>query len=129
MFYGYEVTYWGAKNQRLKFALPHVLGKVDCPYGSSWYSSSDYGMAVKINRNNDLRRFSIPHHNTKNRKQLYDEQTSVERCNFRFIDHLTANDLHVGGIDNVKTHIYLNAIVLLASALAMAKMTSQKKSA
>jgi hypothetical protein len=35
--------------------------------------------------------------------------------------YLTADQLHVWGIQKVTTHQYLNAIVLLASALAIAK--------
>lgn len=34
--------------------------------------------------------------------------------------YLTADDMHVWGIKKVTTHQYLNAIVLLASALALA---------
>jgi hypothetical protein len=43
--------------------------------------------------------------------------------------YLTANSLHVWGIEKVKSHIYLNAIVLLVSALAMAKENKGKKAA
>jgi hypothetical protein len=31
-------------------------------------------------------------------------------------------DVHAGGMQKVKNHVYLNVIVLLASASAMAKM-------
>ncbi|MEJ9281200.1 DDE transposase, partial [Ureibacillus thermosphaericus] len=57
------------------------------------------------------------------------ERTSVERCNSRMKSYLTANSLHVWGIDKVKTHIYLNAIVLLISALAMAKESKKQQTA
>ena len=76
-------------------------------------------MVVKINIKDDLRRFSIPHRNSNKWNELYKERTSVERCNSRFKQYLTANSLHVGGIDKVKTHVFFNAIVLLASALAL----------
>lgn len=76
-------------------------------------------MVVKINAKDDLRRFSIPHRNTRKWNDLYNERGSVERCNSRLKEYLTANDLHVGGIEKVKTHIYINAIILLASALAL----------
>jgi transposase, IS5 family len=39
--------------------------------------------------------------------------------------YLTADQLHVWGIQKVTTHQYLNAIVLLASALASAKQRVQ----
>jgi len=92
-------------------------------------SSSNYGMVVKVDIKKDVRRYSNPHRDTKRWKELYNERTSVERCNSRMKSYLTANSLHVWGIEKVKTHIYLNAIVLLVSALAMAKENKGKKAA
>ncbi|MEK4874077.1 transposase [Bacillus sp. FSL W8-0102] len=126
---GYEMTYWGANKDQLKFRCPHATGKVDCPLGMAACSSSNYGMVVKINVNKDLRRYSNPHRDSKRWKELYNERTSVERCNSRMKSDLTANSLHVWGIDKVKTHIYLNAIVLLVSALAMAKESKKQQTA
>ncbi|GAB7058213.1 hypothetical protein JCM16163A_49620 [Paenibacillus sp. YK5] len=57
-------------------------------------------------------------------KELYNERTSVERCNSRLKTYLTADAMHMWGIRKVTTHQYLNAIVLLASALAMVKHSS-----
>lgn len=124
---GYEMTYWGAENNQLKFRCPHATGKVDCPLGMASCSSSNYGMVVKVSTNKDLRRYSNPHRDSKRWKELYNERTSVERCNSRMKSFLTANSLHVWGIEKVKTNIYLNAIVLLASALAVAKENKDKK--
>jgi IS5 family transposase len=118
---GYDMVYWGCDGSYLKFRCPHAVGKFDCPYGMSWCSSSNYGMVVKVNVRDDLRRFSIPHRNGQNWNELYSQRTSVERCNYRLKEYLTANDLHVGGIKKVTTHAFLNAIVLLASALALKK--------
>jgi IS5 family transposase len=116
---GYDMVYWGADGDRLKFRCPHVLGKVDCPLGAAACSDSNYGMVLKQNIADDVRRFSNPHRNTRRWTELYNERTAVERCNSRLKENLTANDVHVSGIDKVTTHVYLNAIVLLASALAM----------
>lgn len=118
---GYEMNYWGYEKNYLKFRCPHAAGKVNCPHGTIWCSDKDYGMVVKINVNDDLRRFCIPHRNSKNWQKIYDKRTSVERCNSRLKENLTTNQLDVGGIGKVKTHIYLNVIVLLASALAANK--------
>ncbi len=46
---GFEMTYWGCDKKYLKFRCPHATGKVECPHGTSWCSSSNYGMVVKIN--------------------------------------------------------------------------------
>lgn len=126
---GYEMVYWGCDKNYLKFRCPHALGKVDCPNGMTWCSSSNYGMVVKVNVNDDLRRFSLPHRGTKRWEELYDKRTSVERCNSRLKENLTANELHVRGIKKVTTYAYLNAIVLLATALASkrAKRSPQEK--
>jgi len=83
-------------------------------------SSSSYGMEVKVDAKDDLRRFSSPHRDTKRWKELYNERTSVERCNSRMKTYLTADNMHVCGIQKVTTHQYLNAIVLLVSALSAA---------
>jgi IS5 family transposase len=117
---GFAMTYWGADGNHLKFRCPHATGKVDCPLGMAACSSSNYGMVVKVDTQSDLRRYSSPHRDTKRWKELYNERTSVERCNSRMKAYLTADDMHVWGIQKVTTHQYLNAIVLLASALAMA---------
>lgn len=54
-------------------------------------------------------------------KELYKQRTSMERCNSRLKEHLTANRIQVSGIYKVKTHVYFNVIALLATALAVAK--------
>jgi len=71
-------------------------------------------MVVKIRAFDDPRRFSMPHRDSKSWNELYKQRTSVERCNSRLKDYLTANDLHLGGIHKVATYAFINAIVLLA---------------
>ncbi len=56
---------------------------------------------------------------TRGWKELYNERTSVERCNSRLKEHLTMNDVHLRGIRKVTAHAYLNAIVLLVSVMAV----------
>ena len=126
---GFEMTYWGVDKNALKFRCPHATGKVDCPMGTTWCSSSNYGMVKKVHVDEDLRRFCSPHRDTKRWKELYNERSSVERCNAQFKTHLTANRAHVSGIDKVTTHVYLNAIVLLVSALAVVRADTNKQAA
>lgn len=122
---GFAMTYWGADGDYLKFRCPHATGKVDCPLGMAACSSSNYGMVVKVDAKDDLRRYCSPHRDTKRWKELYNERTSVERCNSRMKTYLTADDIHVWGIQKVMTHQYLNAIVLLVSALSAARKKNQ----
>ncbi|MNC08611.1 Transposase DDE domain protein [compost metagenome] len=118
---GFPMTYWGQEKAHLKFRCPHATGQVDCPLGMAACSSSNYGMVIKINSQTDLRRYALPHRESRGWKELYHKRTSVERCNSRMKTYLTANQHHVWGIQKVTTHQYLNAIVILASALAIAK--------
>lgn len=118
---GFPMTYWGKEKVHLKFRCPHATGQVNCPLGMAACSSSNYGMVVKINSQTDFRRYALPHRESRGWKELYNKRTSVERCNSRMKTYLTADQLHVWGIQKVTTHQYLNAIVLLASALAIAK--------
>lgn len=124
---GYDMVYWGKDGHFLKFRCPHVLGKVDCPFGSAWCSDSNYGLVVKIDSTDDLRRFSLPHRGTQAWNELYNQRTSSERCFSRLKENLTVNDLHLGGIKKVKSYAFLNAVALLASALAV-KRTQKEKS-
>lgn len=117
---GYPMTYWGGDGDFLKFRCPHATGKVVCPLGMAACSPSNYGMVVKVDTKDDVRRYCSPHRDTKRWKELYNERTSVERCNSRMKTYLTADDMNVWGILKATTHQYLNAIVLLVSALSAA---------
>ena len=123
---GFAMTYWGADQDVLKFRCPHATGKVECPLGMSACSSSNYGMVVKVDVKEDLRRYCNPHRDTRRWKDLYKERTSVERCNSRLKSYLTADDLHVWSIQKVTTHLYINAICLLVSALSLATRKTQE---
>jgi len=78
---GYPMVYWGCnkKTGELKFRCPHVCGKVNCPMGSDWCSSSNYSYVVKKHVKEDPRSFCMPHRGTTTWTALYNERTSVER--------------------------------------------------
>ncbi|MFI2859287.1 hypothetical protein ACH6EH_19570 [Paenibacillus sp. JSM ZJ436] len=121
----FPMTYWGADGDHLKFRCPYATRKVDCPLGKASCSASNYGMVVKVDTRSDLGPYSSPHRDTKYWKKLYNERTSVERCYSRLKTYLIADAKHVWGIQKVTTHQYLNAIVLLASAIAMARKSKK----
>jgi transposase len=117
---GYRMTYWGGSNGVNKFRCPHVMGKCDCPFGSSWCSDSNYGMVIKTRARQDSRLFTVPHRGTLNWKHLYNKRTTVERCFGRLKEHLgLETGLNVRGIKKVKTHAYLSAITMIASVVAV----------
>ncbi len=93
---GYEMPYWGCdkKAGTLKFRCPHVLGKVDCPQGSNWCSSSDYGCVVKKHVADDPRSFCLPHRGSREWKKLYNLRSSAERLFSRGKEKL--------GLDNIR---------------------------
>lgn len=124
---GYPMVYWGADAKRgeLKFRCPHVCGKVDCPQGSSWCSSSDYGMVVKCKIADDLRGHSLPHRSSRTWKELYNLRTSVERVFSRLKEMLGADSLKVRGLQKVTAHLTLCCIVLLAGTLALNRNQSK----
>lgn len=117
---GYSMTYWGGSDGVNKFRCPHVTGKCDCPFGSSWCSDSNYGMVIKTRVRQDPRLFCTPHRGTANWQNLYNKRTTVERCFGRFKEHLgLETGLNVRGINKVKTHVYLSAITMIASVITV----------
>nr|WP_054696360.1 hypothetical protein [Syntrophomonas palmitatica] len=76
---GYRMVYWGGSKGVNKFRCPHIMGKCDCPFGSSWCSDSNYGMVIKTRARQDPRLFCTPHRGTTNWQSLYNKRTCVER--------------------------------------------------
>ncbi len=124
---GYPMVYWCADTKRgeLKFRCPHVCGKVGCPQGSSWCSSSNYGMVVKCKIADDLQGHSLPRRTNRNGKKFYNLRTSVECVFSRLKKMLGANFLKVRGIQKVTAHLTLCCIVLLAGMLALSRNQSK----
>lgn len=118
---GYRMVYWGSDKKGCnKFRCPHVLGKVDCPHGSAWCSSSNYGLVVKTRVKEDPRRFTTPHRGSKNWKKIYNKRTAVERCFGRLKEHLNMRNLNVRGIKKAKARVLLSCIAMLSIALLSA---------
>ncbi len=116
---GFKMTYWGHHHGINKFRCPHVLGKVDCPFGSAWCSSSNYGLVVKTKAKDDPRMFNTPHRGSSNWKQLYNQRTASERCFGRQKEHLGLDEIRHRGVEKVETHAYLCNIALLATVIAI----------
>lgn len=116
---GYKMVYWGHDNGTLKFRCPHAAGKVNCPMGSHWCSSSNYGAVVKKNIEDNPRYFSYPHRGSKKWNKLYNERTCVERTFSRLKEYLGLKHLTLKGIMKTKVHVLLNCISLIAGTLAV----------
>jgi transposase len=115
---GYPMIYWGSdKNGCNKFRCPHVLGKVNCPHGLAWCSSSNYGLVVKTRVKDDPRRFNTPHRGSKNWTKIYNKRTSVERCFGRLKEYLSLKNLNVRGFKKVKARVLLSCIAMLSTSM------------
>ncbi|WP_434579307.1 transposase [Thermoanaerobacterium thermosaccharolyticum] len=128
-FMRYELAYWGKDGDYLKFRCPHVLGKVDCPHGSSWCSNSNYGYCLKINYKKNNRYFSFPIRSSDEWQEIYNLRTSIERCNSRLKDYLNTDNLCSAGIKKVKAFALLNCIALVAVTITVNVNASLPKEA
>lgn len=126
---GYRMAYWGydAEDGTNKFRCPHVVGKVDCPQGSCWCSSSSYGRVVKTRVAEDPRRFCAPHRGSRTWQYIYDRRTSAERCFSRLKENLGANNLRVCGIKKVLLHQVICSVALIAGTLAVNILETQRQ--
>ena len=116
---GYQMTYWGYDNGSFKFRCPHMTGKVNCPMGTNWCSSSNYGAVVKKRISDNPRYFTYPHRGTAEWQELYNERTSVERTFARLKENLGLNNITVRGIRKTKVHVLLSCIALVAGTIAV----------
>ncbi len=123
---GYAMVFWGCDGKSNKFRCPHVLGKVDCPFGSNWCSSSNYGNVVKTRVSKDPRYISFPHRGSETWQKLYNERTSVERCFSGLKENLNLDKIMVAGKKKVTTHVLLCLIALVGAKLAVEAVNRQE---
>ena len=123
------MTYWGYDNGSIKFRCPHAMGKVNCPMGTSWCSSSSYGAVVKKKVSDNPRYFTYPHRESAKWTKLYNERTSVERTFARLKENLGLNNITVRGIRKTKVHVLLSCITLIAGTIAINQHKSGKEAA
>lgn len=116
---GYALTYWGKDGNHLKFRCPHAVGKVNCPYGMTWCNSSDYSYCYKVNYKNNNRHFSYPHRSTEDWQKLYNQRTSIERCNSRLKEFLNTNNLRSTVVLKDKMVAILNCMSLASGTIAI----------
>lgn len=116
---GYPLTYWGKDGNYLKFRCPQATGKVNCPFGTMHCSSSNYGLCLKVNYKENNRYYSYPLRSSEGWQKLYNQRTSIERCNSRLKEYLNVNNLRSAGIRKVKVVALLNCMALVAGTIAV----------
>jgi len=127
---GFEMVYWGSDKHTNKFRCPHILGKCNCPFGSAWCSSSNYGMVVKTNIHDDIRLHTVPHRESANWNKIYNKRTGAERGFGLLKEHLgLESSLRVRGIAKVLAHTQLSAVINLAAVIAVNIQDSEQQKA
>lgn len=116
---GYKLIYWGKDGSYLKFRCPHALGKVNCPHGMNWCSSSNYGYTFKVNYKENPRYYGYPLRYSNLWKKEYDKRTSVERCNSRLKCFLNLDNIRSKGIKKAQVYALLNCIALVSGTIAV----------
>lgn len=124
---GYELIYWGKDGEYLKFRCPHITGKVNCPHGSRWCSNSNYGYCLKVNYKTHIRLCGYPLRDTREWNLLYNQRTSIERCNSRLKVFLNTDNIRSAGINKAKTFCLLNCIALIAGTIAVNRVKMNLK--
>jgi IS5 family transposase len=121
---GLPMVYWGRDGDYLKYRCPQVGGKLCClvdHQATDRCSLSDYKLVVKLNMDDDPRRYVPVPRETKKWKRLYRLRGAVERVNSRLKEHLVLDELRVRGIGKVRCRLSLSVLVMLAVAVAMAE--------
>ena len=126
---GYALTYWGRDGDRLKYRCPHVMGDCNCPHGTAWCSSSNYGYTQKVKFRERPRLFPGIARTSKKFKELSKLRSSVERCNHRLKNHLMLESLRSSGIKAADMHFKLCATLLIAGTIAVNRVKNQLKAA
>jgi transposase len=116
---GYWMAYWGYDNGYIKFRCPHMAGKVNCPMGTNWCSSGNYGAVVKKKISDNPRYFTYPRRGSPKWQKLYSERTAVERAFSRLKENLGLNNITVRGIRKTRVHVLLSCIALIAGTIAV----------
>jgi IS5 family transposase len=121
---GLPMVYWGRDGKYLKYRCPQVSGKLSCledHRGTGRCTASDYKLVVKLNIDDDPRRYVPVPRETKKWKKLYRLRGAVERVNSRLKEHLQLDELRVRGIAKVRCRLGLSVLVMLAVAVGMAE--------
>lgn len=121
---GLPMVYWGRDGNYLKYRCPQVTGKICClvdHQATNRCSLSPYKLVVKLNMDDDPRRYVPIPRQTKKWGRLYRLRGAAERVNSRLKEHLILDELRIRGIAKVRTRLALNVLVMLAIAVGMAE--------
>ena len=113
---GGKMVYAGRDSGYLKFRCPKHTEERGGPC-----SNSTYGRVLKVAISDNERRWPGLSRESKKFGRLYRRRSSVERVNSRLKEHLCLDDQHVRGIAKTTVNVSLSLLVMVGSALAMAR--------
>jgi transposase, IS5 family len=116
-----KMVYWGRDGDYLKWRCPAVMERRRCRCTLDNCTTSAYGAVLKINIEEDPRRFPGLSRDSKKWKRLYRKRTASERLNSRLKEHLLLDKHHSRGKAKVTVHVAMSLLVMLAGAIAMAE--------
>ena len=119
---GSKMRYAGRDGKYLKWRCPAVMESRECLCKIDNCSTSAYGRTLKVSIEEDPRRFPGLSRDSHKWKRLYRKRTACERVNARLKGYLLLDEQRVRGKAKVSVQILMSLLVMLASAISMAKL-------
>lgn len=119
---GSKMHYAGRDGDYLKWRCPAVLEGRECACTVDNCSTSAYGRVLKVKIADDPRRFPGLSRDSHKWRRLYRKRTACERVNARLKNYLLLDEQRVRGRGKVTVQVAMSLLVMLASAISMAKL-------
>jgi hypothetical protein len=119
---GSKMRYAGRDGDYLKWRCPAVLDGRACKCTIDNCSTSAYGRVLKVKIAEDHRRFPGLSRDSKKWRRLYRKRSACERVNARLKNYLMLDEQRVRGKAKVTVNVAMSLLVMLASAISMAKL-------
>ncbi len=118
-----KMAYAGRDGAYLKWRCPAAVECRQCKCNvTENCSTSDYGRVLKVKIAEDPRRFPGLSRDSIKWKRLYRKRSACERVNGRLKNYLLLDEQHVRGKAKVSVQVGMSLLVMLASAISMAKL-------
>jgi transposase len=119
---GSKMRYAGRDGDYMKWRCPAVLEGRECACTIDNCSTSAYGRVLKVKIADDPRRFPGLSRDSHKWRRLYRKRTACERVNARLKNYLLLDEQRVRGRRKVRVQVAISLLVMLASAISMAKL-------
>jgi len=118
-----KMSYAGRDGAYLKWRCPAVVECRECRCNvTENCSTSDYGRVLKVRIAEDPRRFPGLSRDSHKWRRLYRKRGACERVNGRLKNYLLLDEQRVRGKTKVGAQVSMSILVMLASAISMARL-------